>query len=184
MRIFARWTSISLAHSSSLPRRKLRRRRAQTEHHPIDRLRTYQRPRRSAWTATFHAIEVRCGTDRRRRALPEARHSRWFVFGSRRSSRSRSPINTPEHVSVGAPLSLWSGFLLKWASGLRVQIPGIAVSATAGASAVLSQRLIEGTLDLAINVPPVSASGPYDRAPVRRRIRACLIREDRGTTWC
>jgi DNA-binding transcriptional LysR family regulator len=65
----------------------------------------------------------------------------------------------PEHVSVGAPLSLWSGFLLKWASGLRIQIPGIAVSATAGASAVLSQRLIEGTLDLAIMYRPSPPPG-------------------------
>ena len=38
----------------------------------------------------------------------------------------------PEHISVGAPLSLWSDFLLKWAAGLRIQIPDIAVSATAG----------------------------------------------------
>jgi LysR family transcriptional regulator, flagellar master operon regulator len=65
----------------------------------------------------------------------------------------------PEHVSVGAPLSLWSGFLLKWTAGLRVQIPGIAVSATAGASPVLSQRLIEGTLDLAIMYRPSPPPG-------------------------
>ncbi|WP_409562766.1 LysR family transcriptional regulator [Hyphomicrobium sp. B1] len=65
----------------------------------------------------------------------------------------------PEHISVGAPLSLWSGFLLKWAAGLRVQIPGIAVSATAGASPVLGQRLIEGTLDLAIMYRPSPPPG-------------------------
>ncbi len=65
----------------------------------------------------------------------------------------------PEHISVGAPLSLWSGFLLKWAAGLRVQIPGIAVSATAGPSPVLSQRLIEGTLDLAIMYRPSPPPG-------------------------
>jgi len=65
----------------------------------------------------------------------------------------------PEHVSVGAPLSLWGGFLLKWVTGLRVQIPGIAVSATAGASPMLSQRLIEGTLDLAIMYRPSPPPG-------------------------
>lgn len=65
----------------------------------------------------------------------------------------------PEHVSVGAPLALWSGFLLKWASGLRLQIPGIAVSATAGPSSILSQRLIEGTLDLAIMYRPSPPPG-------------------------
>jgi len=65
----------------------------------------------------------------------------------------------PEHISVGAPLSLWSGFLLKWASSLRVQIPGIAVSATAGASQMLNQRLVEGTLDLAIMYRPSPPPG-------------------------
>jgi DNA-binding transcriptional LysR family regulator len=65
----------------------------------------------------------------------------------------------PEHISVGAPLSLWNGFLLKWCSGLRAQIPGIAVSATAGSSAALSQRLIEGTLDLAVMYRPSPPPG-------------------------
>ncbi|HVJ77706.1 MAG TPA: LysR family transcriptional regulator [Hyphomicrobium sp.] len=65
----------------------------------------------------------------------------------------------PEHVSLGAPQSLWSGFLLKWISRLRQQIPGIAVSATAGASAALSQRLIEGTLDLAVMYRPSPPPG-------------------------
>jgi DNA-binding transcriptional LysR family regulator len=64
----------------------------------------------------------------------------------------------PDHVSVGAPLSLWGGFLLKWVSELRTGIPGIAVSATAESSGPLTQRLIEGTLDLAVmyrpSVPP------------------------------
>ena len=65
----------------------------------------------------------------------------------------------PEHISVGAPLSLWGDFLLKWAAGLRIQIPGIAVSATAGPSPVLSQRLIEGTLDLAVMYRPSPPPG-------------------------
>ena len=65
----------------------------------------------------------------------------------------------PEHVSVGAPLSLWSGFLLNWASRVRVQVPGIAVSATAGPSATLNQRLIEGTLDLAVMYRPSPPPG-------------------------
>lgn len=65
----------------------------------------------------------------------------------------------PDHVSVGAPLSLWSGFLMKWISGLRIEIPGIAVSATAGVPSALSQRLIEGTLDLAILYRPSPPPG-------------------------
>ena len=55
----------------------------------------------------------------------------------------------------------------------RIQIPGIAVSATAGASPVLSQRLIEGTLDLAIMYRP--SRGPHDRAPLRRGVRAGFL---------
>jgi len=65
----------------------------------------------------------------------------------------------PEHISVGAPQSLWSGFLLKWVSGLRSNIAGIAVSATAGMSGALGQRLIEGTLDLAVMYRPSPPPG-------------------------
>jgi LysR family transcriptional regulator, flagellar master operon regulator len=65
----------------------------------------------------------------------------------------------PDHISVGSPLSLWSGFLMKWISGLRVDIPGLAISATAGASNLLMQRLIEGTLDLAILYRPSPPPG-------------------------
>ena len=65
----------------------------------------------------------------------------------------------PDHVSVGAPLSLWSGFLLKWMSELRIEIPGIAVSATAGIAGPLTQRLIEGTLDLAVMYRPSAPPG-------------------------
>lgn len=65
----------------------------------------------------------------------------------------------PDHISVGAPLSLWTGFLLKWISGLRIDIPGIAVSAMGGLSSALTQRLIEGTLDIAIMYRPSPPPG-------------------------
>ncbi len=65
----------------------------------------------------------------------------------------------PDHLSIGAPLSLWSGFLLRWMSGLRTDIPEVAVSATAGLPSVLNQRLIEGTLDLAIMYRPSPPPG-------------------------
>lgn len=65
----------------------------------------------------------------------------------------------PDHVSVGAPLGLWSGFLMRWVSGVRTELPELAVSATAGASGTLSQRLIEGTLDIAILYRPSPPPG-------------------------
>jgi LysR family transcriptional regulator, flagellar master operon regulator len=64
-----------------------------------------------------------------------------------------------DHLSVGAPLSLWDGFLLKWVAWLRRDIPDIAVSARAGLAAVLTQRLLEGTLDLAVLYRPVQPPG-------------------------
>lgn len=63
------------------------------------------------------------------------------------------------HLAAGAPLSLWQGFLLRWVSNLRADQPDIAVSGVAGASAVLTQRLIEGTLDLAIMYRPIQPPG-------------------------
>jgi LysR family transcriptional regulator, flagellar master operon regulator len=64
-----------------------------------------------------------------------------------------------DHLAVGAPISLWDGFLLKWVSWLRANIPDIAVSASEGLSAVLTQRLIEGTLDLAVMYRPAQPPG-------------------------
>jgi DNA-binding transcriptional LysR family regulator len=64
-----------------------------------------------------------------------------------------------DHLSVGAPLGLWDGFLLKWIAWMRSAIPDIAVSASAGAPGVLIQRLIEGTLDIALMYRPVQPPG-------------------------
>jgi len=64
-----------------------------------------------------------------------------------------------DHLAIGAPLALWDGFLLKWVSWLRSNIPDIAVSASAGLSVVLTQRLVEGTLDLAVMYRPTQPPG-------------------------
>jgi DNA-binding transcriptional LysR family regulator len=64
-----------------------------------------------------------------------------------------------DHLAAGAPHCLWQGFLLRWVSGLRADAPDVAVSAVAGASALLTQRLIEGTLDLAVMYRPIQPPG-------------------------
>ncbi|HEX7074872.1 MAG TPA: LysR family transcriptional regulator [Hyphomicrobiaceae bacterium] len=64
-----------------------------------------------------------------------------------------------DHLSVGGPLSLWEGFLLRWVAWLRSSIPDIAISTTAGLSSALTQRLLEGTLDLAVLYRPVQPPG-------------------------
>ncbi|HXF53783.1 MAG TPA: LysR family transcriptional regulator [Hyphomicrobiaceae bacterium] len=64
-----------------------------------------------------------------------------------------------DHLAVGATLSLWDGFLLKWLAWMRRTIPDIAVSASAALPPVLTQRLVEGTLDLAVMYRPVQPPG-------------------------
>jgi LysR family transcriptional regulator, flagellar master operon regulator len=64
-----------------------------------------------------------------------------------------------DHLAVGATLSLWPGFLLKWVSRLRSESPDIAVSAVTASAPVLTQRLIEGTLDLAVMYRPIQPPG-------------------------
>jgi molybdate transport repressor ModE-like protein len=64
-----------------------------------------------------------------------------------------------DHLAVGAHATLWDGFLLKWIAWLRDHIPDIAVSASASLSAVMIQRLLEGTLDLAIMYQPGQPPG-------------------------
>lgn len=64
-----------------------------------------------------------------------------------------------DHLAIGAQVSLWDGFLLKWIAQLRNAIPDIAVSASAAMASVLIQRLLEGTLDLAVMYRPLQPSG-------------------------
>jgi DNA-binding transcriptional LysR family regulator len=64
-----------------------------------------------------------------------------------------------DHLAVGAPAALWDGFLLKWISWLRGNIPDIAISASASLPAVMIQRLLEGTLDLAVMYQPGQPPG-------------------------
>ncbi len=64
-----------------------------------------------------------------------------------------------DHLSVGGQVSLWDGFLLHWLGWMRVNIPDIAVTATTGSSTGLMDRLIEGTLDLALMYRPANRPG-------------------------
>jgi len=64
-----------------------------------------------------------------------------------------------DHLAVGAQATLWDGFLIKWISRLREHMPDIAISASSSVSPVLIQRLLEGTLDLAIMYRPGQPPG-------------------------
>lgn len=77
--------------------------------------------------------------------------------------RAQLEVGTSEqhsdHFAIGAPSVFWDGFLLRWVSWLRSNIPEVAISASSGLSMVLTQRLIEGTLDLAIMYRPMQPPG-------------------------
>lgn len=64
-----------------------------------------------------------------------------------------------DHLSTGAPPGLWDGFLIRWVAWMRRALPDISISATSGQTPVLTQRLLEGTLDLAVMYRPVPPPG-------------------------
>ncbi len=64
-----------------------------------------------------------------------------------------------DHLATGAPQGLWDGFLMRWVTWMRRTLPDISISATSGQTPVLTQRLLEGTLDLAVMYRPVPPPG-------------------------
>jgi DNA-binding transcriptional LysR family regulator len=64
-----------------------------------------------------------------------------------------------DRLSVGAPRGLWDGFLLNWVSWLRGNIPDIAVDASVLDLSLLTQRMLDGTLDMAIMYRAVQLPG-------------------------
>ncbi len=64
-----------------------------------------------------------------------------------------------DHLAAGGQSSLWDGFLLPWTAWMRQNIPDIAVTGSTGSSATLMDRLIEGTLDLAVMYRPANRPG-------------------------
>lgn len=64
-----------------------------------------------------------------------------------------------DHLAVGSELPLWDGFLMKWVGWLRANVTDIAVSGSSAAPGVLLERLVEGTLDLAVLYRPTQPPG-------------------------
>jgi len=64
-----------------------------------------------------------------------------------------------DHLAVGAQMTFWQDFLIDWVGWLRTTMPDIAVSATATSGTHLIQRLLEGTLDLAVLYQPSQPPG-------------------------
>lgn len=56
-----------------------------------------------------------------------------------------------DHLTAGAQISLWEGFLLDWVAWLRAKKKSLAVTATFGTPQDLVERLLEGTIDIVVS---------------------------------
>ena len=155
----------------------------QDERHTIDGFRANQRPRRHVRHGHF-SQRSKSGAELTGAGELFQKHALAMVRVWQQAQLQVSLADKHrDHVSVGAPLSLWSAFLLKWASGLRHDtMPDVADHGDGRLiRPALTQRLIEGTLDVAILYRPSSAPGSHHRAPVRRGIRAGFDGQTRRT---
>lgn len=64
-----------------------------------------------------------------------------------------------DHLALGAPQTLWDGFLLGCVAALRLSLKDIAITASAQPPVTLTQRMQEGTLDLAVLYRAVQSPG-------------------------
>ncbi len=64
-----------------------------------------------------------------------------------------------DHLAIGAQVSLWEGFLLKWIAWLRDDRPELAITASVGNSTELVERIADGTLDLAVAYRAIQRPG-------------------------
>ncbi|MGF1650616.1 MAG: LysR family transcriptional regulator [Hyphomicrobiaceae bacterium] len=64
-----------------------------------------------------------------------------------------------DRLFVGATYGLWQSFLVEWVAWLRSNLPDIAVSATAETETSVTEKMTEGTLDLAVTYRPLDRPG-------------------------
>lgn len=69
------------------------------------------------------------------------------------------PVTLDSVIEIGAPPSLWDGFLIDAIPTLKAKIPGMAIKASLATSDSLGPQLNDGTLDLAIMYRPQNTSG-------------------------
>lgn len=69
------------------------------------------------------------------------------------------PATLDTVVEIGAPPSLWDGFLIDAIPTLKAKIPNLAIKASLATSDALGSQLNDGTLDLAVMYRPQNTSG-------------------------
>jgi len=77
--------------------------------------------------------------------------------------QARLEVGLPEGyaaaLSIGAPFSLWDGFLMQWVAQMRSSEPDIAIRTHTGFSQTLIHRLSEGTIDIGVMYAPQNRPG-------------------------
>lgn len=64
-----------------------------------------------------------------------------------------------QHLAVGAEATLWQGLMTNWISALKAARPDLALTAVTETGPMLTQRLLDGTLDVAVVYQPLQSPG-------------------------
>ncbi len=64
-----------------------------------------------------------------------------------------------QHLAVGAEATLWQGLLVSWIANLKAAYPELALTAVTDTGPMLTQRLLDGTLDVAVVYQPLQSPG-------------------------
>ena len=64
-----------------------------------------------------------------------------------------------QHLAVGAEATLWPSLLVAWIASLKEARPDLALSAVTETGPMLTQRLLDGTLDVAVVYQPLQSPG-------------------------
>ncbi len=97
-------------------------------------------------------------TRREMRLTPEGgrliRHAERQIAGWRAARQDVSLAESSEQLVIGGSLRLWDVLLQRWLHELRRAYPEMAIIAESQSPDVLTRRLIDGTLDVAIMLEP------------------------------
>lgn len=82
------------------------------------------------------------------------RHAERQIAGWRAARQDVALAEASEQIVIGGSLRLWDVFLQRWLHDLRRKYPEMAIIAESQSPDVLTRRLIDGTLDVAIMLEP------------------------------
>ena len=64
-----------------------------------------------------------------------------------------------QHLAVGGEATLWHGLLMSWITALKAARPDLALTAVTETGPMLTKRLLDGTLDIAVVYQPLQSPG-------------------------